>query len=269
MYKSPAYVQNEKRVVSFGYKIVTPDEGMLACGEYGQGRFPDVTLILRAIERELDKANDMQGKRVMVTAGPTREAIDAVRYVSNRSSGKMGYALAQNAVERGADAILVSGPVNQSPVPGAELINTETAEDMARAVQDNLDRTDIFIMAAAVADYSPTVSASHKLKKKNENLSIDFAPTADILQTAAEKKGQRIHVGFALETHNADANARDKLEKKNCDLVVLNRLGDKGAAFDVDTNKVTLFFKDGNEENLPLMSKKMVAEEILNRIIKL
>ena len=269
MYQNSAVVENEKKCISHGCKIVAPDQGMLACGEYGTGRFPDTQLIIQTIENELGRNQDLKDRRLLVTAGPTREAVDAVRFISNRSSGKMGYALARAAVERGADVTLISGPVNLEPVPGARMISVETAEQMADAVQTILPDSDVFIMAAAVADYRPSDPVKTKMKKGSDSQKLNLIPTTDILSLAGQKKKQRIHVGFALETENASEHAREKLTRKNCDFVVLNRLGDPGAAFDVETNKVTLYYRDGREEKLPLMSKKMVAEEIINRILKL
>jgi phosphopantothenoylcysteine decarboxylase/phosphopantothenate--cysteine ligase len=270
MYINAVTQRNITRLQERGFFIVPPEEGEHASGLKGPGRLPEIRSIIEAIERVLDKSiQDFKGKKILVTAGPTYEAIDPVRFIGNRSSGKMGFAIACAAALRGASVTLVSGPVHLETPRNVERIDVESAEQMSDAVFKCALTSDAVIMAAAVADYTPEKTARTKIKKgaRTEQISLQLVETPDILDSLGRKKSKRtILVGFALETDNELRNAREKLKKKNLDLVVLNSLKDKGAGFGVDTNVVTILDKRGKAAKLPLMSKFDVANEILNRL---
>jgi phosphopantothenoylcysteine decarboxylase/phosphopantothenate--cysteine ligase len=266
MYRSAAFQNNQHILTERGVHIVEPEAGELACGEVGWGRLADVSDIVDTLDRLLSP-QDFGGKRVLITAGPTREAIDPVRYLSNRSSGKMGYQLAARTFCRGATVTLVSGPTHLSPFRGVSLIPVETAEEMAEAVFKYLEQTDVLIMAAAVSDFRPARPYPHKWKKGKGLLKIELEHTLDILSQASRNKGNRIHVGFALETEQEEKNARAKLQDKNLDLVVINNPNVPGAGFQTDTNQVTLLDAFGNQEHIPLMPKAEVADRILDKIV--
>ena len=251
-----------------GYRVLPPDEGMLAAGEgSGPGRMPEPETILAHVGRLLERASSLEGKRVLVTAGPTREAIDPVRYISNRSSGKMGVAIAAAAWRRGANVLLVAGPMNVAAPAGVELREVETTEEMAAAVDRELPSAEALIMAAAPADFRPATPATSKIKKKTAPRTLELAPTPDILSsTRGARAKNAVIVGFALETDDAIRGGREKLRAKGLDLVVVNSAREPGAGFGVDTNRVTILGPNGTEDILPLLSKDAVADEILDRV---
>ena len=259
--------ENVAHLRSLGYRVLDPHVGELAVGEgFGPGRMPEPEVILAHVARLLESHENWRGRRVVVSAGPTREAIDPVRFISNRSSGKMGVALAAAAWRRGADVVLVAGPVS-TPLPiGVRVVHVEATDEMRDAVAREVPEADVLIMAAAPADFRPRSPADSKLKKSAGPAPIELEGTPDILgETRPLRRNGIVTVGFALETHDAMTNARAKLEAKGLDLIVLNVAGEKGAGFDVDTNRVTLVSRDAVEE-LPLSAKTEVAEAILDRI---
>jgi len=258
--------ENLGRLRDRGVHIVEPDTGPLASGMVGRGRLADVAAILDRIELVLSPRQDFAGQVVLVTAGPTREPLDPVRFLSNRSSGKMGYAIAEAAAARGARVILVSGPTALAAPPGVDCIHVETADEMYRAVLAKLEPAGVVIKAAAVADYRPKRRADRKIKKDQAVPEIALEPTPDILAELGKRKGTRILVGFAAETDDLLDNARMKLQRKNLDLVVANNVREAGAGFDVDTNVVTMLDGAGRAETLPLLSKREVADRILDRV---
>lgn len=266
MYENPVFQKNLQYLVSIGVKTVGPERGSLACGEEGIGRMADIEKIMEAIRTALSK-QDIAGEKVLVTAGPTREDIDPVRYISNKSSGKMGYAIAKIAKRRGADVTLISGPVAIKPPDGVDVINVETANEMHAAVMDNISRSSIFVMSAAVADFMPAESKGRKIEKK-EGLSLDLIKTGDILEDAGRLRNKPFIVGFAAETGQRLDRARKKLVDKNIDVIVFNDVSKKGSGFDVDTNEVVIIDKKA-EKRLPLMSKDDVAIALFDRIIEL
>lgn len=251
-----------------GYRVLPPEEGLLAAGEgSGPGRMPEPETIFAHVGRLLESDSPLGGKRVVVTAGPTREAIDPVRYLSNRSSGKMGVAIAGAAWRRGADVVLVAGPLSVPAPTGIVLREVETTEEMATAVAAELPAAAVLIMAAAPADFRAAAPATSKIKKKSAPESIVLAPTPDILaSTRAARAKNAIVVGFALETDDALRGGREKLEAKALDMIVVNDAREAGAGFGVDTNRVTLLGPNGREEALPLLPKDAVADEILDRV---
>jgi phosphopantothenoylcysteine decarboxylase/phosphopantothenate--cysteine ligase len=262
---------NVQHLKELGYHILPPDEGMLAAGEgAGPGRMPEPETIFEHVGRLLEPRSALGDKRVVVTAGPTREPVDAVRYISNRSSGKMGVALAAAAWRRGADVVLVAGPLSVAPPVGVAVQETETTEDMAEAVKRELPRANVLIMAAAPADFRAAAPAESKIKKNAMPASLPLAPTPDILEsTRGARRQDAVIVGFALETENALRSGREKLESKALDLIVVNDAREAGAGFGVDTNRVTIVRRDGTEEALPLLTKTEVADEILDRVEEL
>jgi phosphopantothenoylcysteine decarboxylase/phosphopantothenate--cysteine ligase len=265
MYENVANQENLARLKARGFIIVDPGYGRLASGAKGKGRLAELDKIIAAIEGALGASDDLAGKRLVVTAGGTREPIDPVRYIGNPSSGKMGYALAEAARDRGALITLISASSLPEP-EGITVVPVETAAQMKRAVDKAVVKADALLMAAAVADYQPKTMAKSKIKKDSPSLSLELVRTPDIL---GEVKGNFIKVGFAAESENLVANAKKKLAKKNLDLIVANDITDKDSGFGVDTNKVTLIDKKGKAESLPLMSKREVAERILDRVVGL
>lgn len=266
MYENPIVQDNIKKLKSYGMEIIEPATGYLACGAIGSGKLPDEKILLEYILREAAYEKDLSGKTVLVTAGPTREAIDPVRFISNRSTGKMGYAIARAAALRGARVILVSGPVSIEPPLFAKLVPVVSAEDMYNAVMKYKDEADIIIKSAAVADYTPVAVSSEKIKKQDNGMCIELKRTKDILKELGQnKRKDQFICGFAMETENLIENAAKKLESKNVDMIVANSLKTEGAGFGTDTNVVTLITSDGKTE-LPIMSKDDVAMQILNRI---
>lgn len=268
MYENPIVQDNLAKLERFGYIIVPPAEGRLACGTIGKGKMPDEQVLLDYLERALSDKQDFKGKRVLVTAGPTQESIDPVRYITNHSSGKMGYAVARQAMLRGAEVTLVSGKVNLPPVPFVKMIYITTAEDMYNAVTVEFENTDIVIKAAAVADFRPKQIASDKLKKADGMNNIELEPTKDILKELGKNKKNRFICGFSMETKNMTENSRKKLENKNLDMIVCNNLKVEGAGFQGDTNVVTVIDKT-NITELGIMSKTEVADKILDRIAEI
>jgi phosphopantothenoylcysteine decarboxylase/phosphopantothenate--cysteine ligase len=253
-----------------GHVIVDPDEGFLACGTYGPGRLAENEKILAAVERAgLPNRTDFRGETVLITAGPTQEPIDPVRYLTNRSSGKMGYALAQAALDRGARVVLVSGPVSLEPPKGAELVRVETAQQMRDAVFAHLQPATVVIKCAAVADYRPASPAAEKLKKSGAALTLALEPTADILAELGHTPGSRVLVGFAAETENLREYAEAKLVAKGCDMIVANLVGGAETGFGTEMNEVSLALRSGEFVNLPKASKREVAHGILDHILKL
>jgi phosphopantothenoylcysteine decarboxylase/phosphopantothenate--cysteine ligase len=269
MWNHAATQENVETLRSRGVKVVNPDEGYLACGMTGAGRLAGQQEIVAAVREILHAQKDLQGQTILITAGPTCEDLDPVRYLTNRSSGKMGYAVAEAAARRGARVILVSGPVNLDTPPGVERLDVRTAEQMHRAVTQKLPDSSIAIFAAAVADYRPVETVGEKIKRNKEPLTICLEPTPDILAEAAQTKGDRLIVGFAAETDHVAENARKKLAAKNADLIVANDVTAEGAGFDHDTNIVTLFSRDGRDLALPRLSKSEVAQRILDEVLRL
>jgi phosphopantothenoylcysteine decarboxylase/phosphopantothenate--cysteine ligase len=269
MWNHAATQENVEMLRARGVKIVDPDEGYLACGMTGAGRLAGQAAIVAAVHEALHAVRDLAGETVLVTAGPTRENVDPVRYLTNRSSGKMGYAVAEAAVRRGAHVILVSGPTSLEAPAGVERIDVQSAQDMHRVVLEKVAGCSIAIFAAAVADYRPAEPSGQKIKRNNESTTIALEPTPDILASVARNKGQRFIVGFAAETDHVAENAREKLAAKNADLMVANDVTAEGAGFDHDTNVVTLFARDGRDLALPRMSKSEVAQRILDEIVRL
>ena len=263
------YLENCQKLQKHGYGFINPEEGELASGAMGPGRLASYERIFHAVSETVLKSDRFQGMRVLVTAGPTREPIDPVRFVSNSSSGKMGFALAEAAHLRGADVTLVHGPSDLNTFAGVQTVAIQTADEMADAVQRLWPDHDILIGAAAVADFTPAKPSNHKMKKADSGLTIQFRQTEDILQTAGADKGDRLVVGFALETENGEANAKRKLQTKNLDLICLNNPTEPGAGFNTDTNRVTLIDRDGHTQHLELLSKQETANFILNAVEKL
>jgi phosphopantothenoylcysteine decarboxylase/phosphopantothenate--cysteine ligase len=269
MWNHAATQENVEKLRARGVKIVDPDEGYLACGMTGAGRLAGQDAIVAAVRDTLKSQRDLEGETVLITAGPTREDLDPVRYITNRSSGKMGYAVAEAAARRGAKVILVSGPVNLEVPAGVERIDVRTAREMHNAVVDRFAHASIAIFAAAVADYRPVEPHTEKIKKSDAALTISLEPTTDILAEVAKSKGQRIVAGFAAETDHVAENARKKLAAKNADLIVANDVTAEGAGFDQDTNIVTLFSRDGRDLALPKLTKSEVAQRILDEVLRL
>lgn len=268
MLENPITQDNLKTLAHYGFGIIQPAVGLLACKDVGSGKLPEPEVLLDEIARELAREKDLAGVHVTVTAGPTQESLDPVRFLTNHSSGKMGYAIAREAMLRGAEVTLISGPVALKPVPGVKLVNITTAQDMLEAVQAALPQTDILIKAAAVADYRPATVADEKLKKKDGELSIPLERTADILAWVSENRHEGLFVcGFSMETENMLENSRGKLIKKGLDMIVANNLKTQGAGFGVETNVVTLITRDEIKE-LPLMGKDEVAGKLLDEIQK-
>lgn len=270
MYAHPVVQANLHRLKELGYYILEPEEGRLACGTRGRGRLAEPRVILNYITELLTSCGDLTGLAVLVTAGGTREPLDPVRYISNRSSGKMGYALANAAARRGAAVTLVSAPTSLTPPPGVELISIETAQEMYRAVMERFPKTDVVIKAAAVADYRPKVVAGQKIKKSGESLILELEKNPDILYELGQKKSShQILVGFAAETENVEENGRQKMKKKNLDLLAANDVTQPGAGFGAETNIVKLFYPDGRILSLPRMDKLALAHKILDVVLEL
>ncbi len=266
MYHNPIVQDNLEKLRRFHYEIIAPDKGYLACGDVGDGKMPAETELLEYILREIAFEKDMEGKRVLVTAGPTMEKIDPVRFISNHSSGKMGYAIAKNCMRRGAKVTLVTGKTAIEPSKFVELVQITTAREMFEAVTEVYAQQDIVIKAAAVADYRPKNPADEKVKKKDGELSVELERTDDILKYLGEHKTKQFLCGFSMETENMLENSRLKLEKKNLDMIVANNLKQAGAGFGVDTNVVTMITGDAVKE-LEIMSKDEVAEVIVTEIL--
>jgi len=269
MWNHAATRENVETLKARGVKIVAPDEGYLACGMTGPGRLAGLEEILAAVHEVTKAQRDLEGETILVSAGPTCEDLDPVRFLTNRSSGKMGYAVAEAAARRGARVILVSGPVSLETPAAVERIDVRTAEEMRQAVVEQFAAASVVILAAAVADYRPSQPHPEKIKKGSAPLAISLEPTTDILAEVAKGKGNRIVVGFAAETDHVAENARKKLTSKNVDLIVANDVTAEGAGFDRDTNVVTLFSRDGRDLALPKMPKSEVAQRILDEVLRL
>ena len=271
MWIHPSTKNNLEKISSWGNTIIPVERGELASGLYGDGRMAEPETIIQFIDQHFFLKKDLVGKKVLVTAGPTHEPIDPVRFIGNNSSGKMGIAISQELAARGAEVSLVMGPTSLTPLgKGIQLIKVNTAEEMYQACIKEFPKTDVAIMSAAVADYTPLNKSSNKIKKLHDDLSIELVKTKDILKNLGEqKKNGQILVGFALETTNEKEYALSKLKTKNADLIVMNSLNDKGAGFGVDTNKVTIFEKNGNEIAYDLKPKQQVARDIVDRIVNM
>lgn len=269
MFENPVTQDNLEILRKYGWTVIQPATGYLACGDTGAGKFPDEHLILEYVIREIALEKDMKGKRVLITAGPTQEAVDPVRFLTNHSTGKMGYALARMAMLRGADVTLVTGQTALTPPAFVEVVKIKSAADLFREVTSRSEQQDMIIKAAAVADYRPAEVADEKVKKKDDDLSLKLERTEDTLQYLGDHKpvGQ-ILCGFAMETTDMEKHARKKLEKKNLDLIAANNVKVKGAGFGTDTNVITLISKEGSRQ-LELMSKEEAAMEILDTLMKM
>jgi len=267
MYKNPVVKKNLKALAKMGVNFIGPASGKLACDEEGTGRMTGTSDIIEHIKSILTP-KDLSGHKIIVTAGPTREPLDPVRFLSNRSSGKMGFAIATAAFRRGADVTLISGPTSLTPPEGISFIPVERAVDMESAIFKKLPKSTSVIMAAAVSDFAPSAESKSKMPKNNE-MTASFKKTPDILQKIGRKKGKRLLIGFAAETGRDIKKAKDKLKNKNLDLIVLNDVSGKGAGFDVDTNIVTIIDKSGKIVDYPLMKKGKVADIILDKMLQL
>lgn len=267
MYENPITQDNLDICRRYGMHVVEPASGYLACGDTGAGKMPEPELLMEYIMQELAFEKDMAGKKVLVTAGPTREAIDPVRYITNHSTGKMGYAIAQAAARRGAEVTLVSGPVNLKAPLGVNLVPVTSAGEMFRAVTEASSSQDVIIKAAAVADYRPKYVGTEKTKKKDGDMNLEMERTDDILAWLGNhRQTGQVLCGFSMETENMLENSQAKLEKKHVDMIVANNLKTAGAGFGTDTNVVTIITKEGAEE-LAMMTKEQVAHQLLNRIM--
>ncbi len=267
MFENPIVQDNIKKLEEYGYEIISPATGYLACGDTGAGKLPSEETLLAYILKELHYEKDLAGKKVLVTAGPTMEAIDPVRFISNHSTGKMGYAIAKCAMERGADVTLVTGKTEISCPPFVKVVPVVSAQDMFEAVKDCYQEMDFIIKAAAVADYTPVTTAEDKIKKKDDDLAIPLKRTTDILKYIGEhRKSNQVICGFAMETKDLIENATKKLKSKNVDMIVANNLKVAGAGFGTDTNVVTIIEKEEKKE-LPMLSKEDVAKTILDEML--
>jgi len=267
MYESMPVQRNISALEADGHIIVEPEAGELACGTTGAGRLPEPHYIADRLVRAICP-KDLKGKKVLVSAGPTREAIDPVRYISNHSSGKMGYSVARAAEYRGADVTLIAGPTNLLPVAGVTMIRTTSAHEMADAVFGEADDADIIIKVAAVADYHPKHISEHKIKKEEDVVNLTLDKNLDILKELGSRKKDQFLVGFAAETRDLDKNAKKKAEEKNLDMIVGNLVGGASSGFGHDTNQVTFYFKDGTKENLPVLPKDEVAHTLFDRVLE-
>ncbi len=269
MYEHPAVIENMKKLVEWGYHFIEPGAGYLACGYVGKGRLEEPQTIIKAISSHRQHATLLKGKKVLISAGPTREAIDPVRFFSNRSSGKMGFALAEAAAKFGADVTLIAGPVDvKTTHPTIKRIDVVTAEDMYQEMWASFKEADIVIKAAAVADYRPKVVHNEKMKKQPGELVIEMERTKDILQSLGENKTTQFIVGFAAETSTPLEYGKEKLQRKHLDAIVINNVAEDGAGFAVDTNIVTYLNKHEEQVNLPLATKEEIAEKIIHFIDK-
>lgn len=266
MFANTITQENLSKLKARGFIIVEPGYGRMASGKVGKGRLADTDKIIGAVTQVLGRSGDLKGKRMVVTAGGTQEPIDPARHIGNPSSGKMGYAIALAARDRGAKVILIIAPTSLPDPAGMEVIQIRTAAEMKASVAKAVAKADALIMAAAVADYQPKTVAKTKIKKESPSLTLELVRTPDII---TEVKGNFLRVGFAAESEDIVANAKKKLQKKNLDLIVANDITDKESGFGVDTNKVTLISRDGKAEKLPLMSKREVADKILDRVVGL
>ncbi len=266
MYENPIVQSNIEKLKSFGYKFIEPTEGLLACGDIGKGKMPEPEDIAEYVYKELAFNKDMSGKKVIVTSGATMEAIDPVRYITNHSTGKMGCAIARAAMQRGAEVTLIAGHMDIAPPPFVKVIDVKSSEDMYNAVISEYKNSNIIVMAAAVADYTPVTAAKNKIKKSDSDMDISLKRTNDILKYIGENKEDRYICGFSMETENLIENSAKKLKSKNADMIVANNLNVKGAGFGTDTNVITIITENDTIE-LPIMSKDEAAHRILDIII--
>lgn len=267
MYNNPIVKENIKKLKSYGYEFINPSSGRLACGDVGDGKLADTEEIAEVILSHLHEPKDLIGKKVLVTAGPTRANIDPVRFLTNRSTGKMGYAIAEEARDRGAEVVLVSGPTSIKAPLGVKIIKVETNEEMLNAVKAEFDTSDIVVKSAAVSDYKPKTYSDKKIKKGPGNLNIELERDNDILKELGTLKKHQILVGFAAESNDVIENAHIKLKKKNLDYIVANNITESNAGFGSDTNRVTVINRDGKEISLDNMSKRLVGHELFNMIL--
>lgn len=267
MYNNPIVKENIKKLKSYGYEFINPSSGRLACGDVGDGKLADTEEIAEMILSHLHEPKDLVGKKVLVTAGPTRANIDPVRFLTNRSTGKMGYAIAEEARDRGAEVVLVSGSTSIKAPLGVKIIKVETNEEMLNAVKAEFDTSDIVVKSAAVSDYKPKTYSDKKIKKGPGNLNIELERDNDILKELGTLKKHQILVGFAAESNDVIENAHIKLKKKNLDYIVANNITESNAGFGSDTNRVTVINRDGKEISLDNMSKRLVGHELFNMIL--
>lgn len=265
MYENPIVQDNIAKLKNYGYKFIEPATGLLACGDIGKGKMAEPEEIIEYVFKELATEKDLKGTKLLVTAGATRESIDPVRFITNHSTGKMGCAIARQAMYRGADVTMICGSMTVAPPPFVKVINTESAEDMFNAVKAEYNKCDAVIKSAAVADYTPLSIADNKIKKKDGDMQIKLKRTQDILKYLGKNKNRQILCGFSMETENLVENSKSKLNKKNLDIVVANNLKVKGAGFGTDTNVITIITKDDVTE-LPIMTKDEAANKILDKI---
>nr|WP_307989678.1 bifunctional phosphopantothenoylcysteine decarboxylase/phosphopantothenate--cysteine ligase CoaBC [uncultured Niameybacter sp.] len=266
MYENVIVQENIAYLKSKGYLFIEPDSGWLACGDLGSGKLPSPEVIVSHVTKILEEEKDLIGKRILITAGPTVEAIDPMRYITNHSTGKMGYAIAEGAASRGAEVILVSGPTNLPCPKGVKRVDVKTARDMYEAVHAHFEWADGVIKTAAVADYRPEVESAHKIKKDGNALTLSLVPNPDILQSLGEKKTHQVLVGFAAETDNIVEYAKAKIKKKNLDFIVANNIAQEGAGFKGDTNIATIIDANGDMNTYPQMSKRDLGDIILDRV---
>ncbi len=268
MYLDAATQANIETLKRRGCEFIAPATGHLACGDEGIGKLAAVEDIVRAVLDKLNVKRDLEGKRVLVTAGPTREAIDPVRYITNRSSGKMGYAIAEAAAERGADVTLISGPVSLGTPGGVKHVDIVSSDELCDSVIERFPGCDILVMAAAPADFTPAEFSSEKIKKGGDNLTLNLRATRDILKTIAPLKSNQKVMGFAAETHNVENNAIEKLKRKKLDFIAANDVTAEGAGFGTDTNIITLYGADGSREHSGMVTKREAADWLLDRLVK-
>ena len=269
MWRHPATRANTDILRKRGHVFIEPEDGLLACGETGPGRLAEPAKIAGVVTNSLQGRRDLEGETIVITAGPTQEPLDPVRFVSNRSSGKMGYALAEAAAQRGARVVLVAGPTQLANPSGVTVVHVQTAVEMRRAVFENLRQATVIIKAAAVADYHVPQVPQHKIKKTATRLSLELDPTPDILAELGQKKGDRLLIGFAAETENLIDEARRKLQTKNCDMVVGNLVGNDGTGFESDQNEVVLVLRSGETIEIPRAPKREIADRIFDQVLKL
>jgi phosphopantothenoylcysteine decarboxylase/phosphopantothenate--cysteine ligase len=263
MYNNKIVQENIDRLKKLDYIFFEPSEGLLACGDIGKGRLLEPEDIIKNLNNIFNESNYFNGKKILITAGPTIEKIDPVRFISNFSSGKMGYALAEQAARFGADVTLISGPTKLPPPKGIRLININSADEMFEAVKENFELNEIIIKSAAVADYTPITIEDNKIKKKSNDMILKLKKTTDILKWLGENKSDKVLIGFAAETNNVLEYAQDKLQRKNLDYIIVNDVSKEGAGFNVDTNIATLISRDGTKIDFPLLSKKDLAKQIM------
>ena len=270
MYQHPAVIRNMELLSQYGYHFIEPGEGYLACGYVGKGRLEEPeTIVSKVIEYFNGAAGKLKGKKILITAGPTREKIDPVRYLTNHSSGKMGYAIAEEAAKEGANVVLISGPVSLTPPHGVEVIGVESADEMYEAVLSRYDGVDVVIKSAAVADYRPKTYHDRKIKKQPGEQVIELERTKDILHELGKKKDHQLLIGFAAETDHVDEYAMKKLTSKNADMIVANNIQEAGAGFGIDTNIVTFYKSDGEMKKWPILTKNEVAQKIIDEVQKM